>query len=180
MCAYGFDDRRRFACRKSKPLQDYRRFPHCIRHVVPFRQSFDFLRAVADKDSEVMQPCRREKHVVIERLSVSQFARQLIQTGLVIEFVRRLRLFSNMSTQLAPPGRFRALRHSFLAAVFYIQANRVHLTGRMADARDFGNPSLIPGTALSPFDGLHPRCARSIAARAARALAADCIHDEFG
>lgn len=88
----GVQDRGELGFRKAELPQDLRRLAAGISHVVPGRQRGWVFRTMADEDPEVMQPRRSMEDVVIVRLTVGEPFGELVKPGLVAEFVRRLRL----------------------------------------------------------------------------------------
>src|SRR6266487_4180309 len=87
MGADGFNDRRNLFGGKSESLQQFWHFLHGIREVVPRGERRRFFRPVADKHPEVVHPRRRIQHVIIEWLSFREPFGEVIEAGLMTEFV---------------------------------------------------------------------------------------------
>jgi hypothetical protein len=60
--------------------------------MIPDSESGGGFGAMTDKNTQIMEPNSGEQHVVIEWFSLRETDRQLIESGLMAEFVGRLRV----------------------------------------------------------------------------------------
>ncbi len=89
---YGGD----FFRRKAKSLKQARRFFERISDVIPFCQRGGVFWTMADEDTDIMQPGRSVKDVIVERLVLRELLREFIKAQLMAEFVGRIGLGANI------------------------------------------------------------------------------------
>ena len=102
MGADGFEDRRNFFSGKAELPEQCGRFIDGISDMIPPGQGGGLFRAVPDKDPQVVHPGGSIQHVVIERLVFRELGGEVIEAGLVAEFVGRLRLGANVTGNGGP------------------------------------------------------------------------------
>ena len=89
MRADDFEDRGNFFIGEAELPKQVGCLGYGVSNVIPRSECSRLLRAVADKDSQVVHPGRGKKHVVIKRPAFRKLRGEMIEPRLVAEFVRR-------------------------------------------------------------------------------------------
>ena len=106
MCADCFHNRFHLLRWKLHFMQERGSPLNSVRQIVPTRERFRILRAMPGEHTDIMQPRRRENHVVIVLMTGSDSLRQRVKPRLVTEFLNRARLSGDVILNSLPKISF--------------------------------------------------------------------------